>query len=95
MNATIYTYGEIRVTLTTESPVSRYGFPVLRVEGHPATEGDAVDLGPADCVPACEGEAPGTAAALLLCIHEQSPLVGDVLDGARMFLSQWPDGPQL
>jgi hypothetical protein len=93
MNKQIWKRGGVTVTLTTESSASHYGIPVLRVD-HPACDG-SVDLGPADLAPAAEGEAPGTGAALLLTIHANRPLKGEALDGARSFLSQWPDGPQL
>jgi hypothetical protein len=89
----IWEEGRILVTLTTESSGSHSGIPVLRVK-HPAYE-DSVDLGPADFVPCGEDEPPGTAAELLVHIHAKRPLTGEALDGARRFLSQWPDGPQL
>ena len=63
----------------------------MRVE-HPDIK---ADLGPADLAPPAEAEGPGTAAALLLRIHAKRPLKGEALDGARLFLSQWPEGPQL
>lgn len=91
MNTQVWKHGKVAVTLTTESCASHYGIPVLRVQ-HPS--GD-VDLGPADLAPAAEDEPAGTAAALLLTIHAHRPLKAETLEAARLFLSQWPDGPQL
>lgn len=92
MEAIIWKHQEITVTLTTWAPGSHYGFPVLRVEGHPA--GDA-DLAPASLIPALPGEAWGFAADLLCAIHRKKPLTGEALERARAFLRQWPDGPQI
>jgi hypothetical protein len=92
MNTVIWKHkGSIKVTLTTESSQSHYKIPVLRVE-HP--QGTS-DCGPADIVPRDPDEAPGCAADLLLAIHRAKPLAGEVLEGAKAFLSQWPEGPQL
>ena len=91
MNVNIWKHGRVSVSLTTESSVSHYGIPVLRVK-HPA--GNA-DCGPADSVPRSADEAPGTAAQLLCTIHRNKPLTGDTLSAAQSFLSQWPEGPQL
>jgi hypothetical protein len=92
MDIEILKHQGISVRLTTLSPVSNYGFPILRVEGHPA--GDE-DCGPADTVPHTEDEPGGTAAALVCAIHERDHLTGAALEAARSFLSQWPDGPQI
>ena len=72
MNIEVWKHGKVMVTLTTESSVSHYGFPVFRVE-HP---NGTLDCGPADFCPAPEGEEPGTAAMLLLAIHVKRPLEG-------------------
>jgi hypothetical protein len=89
----IWEQGRVLVTLTTQSSASHSGIPVLRVK-HPAYE-DSLDLGPADFAPCGEDEPPRRAAELLVHIHAKRPLTGGALDGARRFLSQWPDGPQL
>ena len=91
MNTQIWKHGKVRISLTTESSASHHGIPVLRVE-HPEI---SADLRPADLAPAAEGEGPSTAAALLVRIHAKRPLKGEALDGARRFLSQWPEGPRL
>ncbi|MGD0258964.1 MAG: hypothetical protein ABSD29_03975 [Verrucomicrobiota bacterium] len=90
MNEVIWNVGSLTVLLTTYSPRSRYGIPVLRVR-HP--KGDS-DLGPTDLLPK-EGQSKSPAAVLLLAIHAAHPLTGKALEGARQFLRQWPDGPQL
>jgi hypothetical protein len=92
MNALLWQHEGITITLTTESPGTHYGIPVLRVEGHPA---GAAALGPADLAPFVEGETPGTAAQLLMSVHKARPLTGEALEGARQFLGQWQEGPQL
>src|SRR5512135_1227694 len=81
------------VTLTTRSFASHDGIPVLRVTD--PTYHDSVDLGPAEFAPCREDEPPETAAELLVHIHAHGPLTGQALEGARRFLGQWPDGPQL
>ena len=93
LHVNIWAQGHIWVTLTTISPASHHGIPVLRVK-HPAYE-ESIDLGPADFAPCREDEPPETAAELLLHIHAKRPLTGEALDGARRFLGQCPEGPQL
>jgi hypothetical protein len=91
----------VRAILTTESPASHYGIPVVRVEGR-GVEGWP-DLGPADMLPT------GLSVAELvihLLSHGKPPadfggrvpkaaLRAPVLQAARNFLRQWPEGPQL
>jgi hypothetical protein len=89
----IWEHGHVAATLTTRSLASHAGVPVLRVKD--PTYKDSIDLGPADFVPCREDDPPETAAELLVHIHAHRPLKGKALDGARRFLSQWPDGPQL
>ena len=89
----LWDQGHVAATLTTRSQASHSGMPVLRVKD-PMYK-DSVDLGPADFVPCREDDPPETAAELLMHLHAHRPLKGKILDGARQFLSQWPDGPQL
>jgi hypothetical protein len=85
----IWKRGKVRVSLTDESAVSHYGFPVLRIQ-HPS---GTLDCGPADFCSAPEGEEPGTAALLLATIHAHRPLQGEALAAGRRFLNQWVDCP--
>ena len=91
MNVNIWKHGRVSAAFTTESPVSHYGIPVLRIK-HPAGNGD---FGPGDLLPASEDEPPGTGAALVVKIHQAKPLDGEALTAAKSFLSQWPAGPQI
>jgi hypothetical protein len=95
MNKRIWKHGKVTVTLTTESPCSHYGIPSVRIDHPTIGPGDSNDFGPADIAPRTPDEAPGTVAALVCAIHRARPLSGEALDGAKVFLSQWPDGPQL
>ena len=80
--------GEDLVFLTTRSPLSSYGVPVLRVEGRPGRPSG--DFGPADLV------APGaTAAKVVVEWAEMEARTEEELQAARVFLRQWPHGPQL
>jgi hypothetical protein len=89
----LWDQGHVAATLTTQSFASHSGIPVLRVKD--PTYKDSIDLGPADFVPGREDDPPETAAELLVHINAHRPLEGKILEGARRFLSQWPDGPQL
>lgn len=86
--------GGITATLTTDSPVSHYNIPTVRIEG-PGMEGWP-DMAPADLLPT------GQPAALLV----EAALTGDLPDGwagellplddeaqaaATRYLMQWPD----
>ncbi len=72
-------------TLTTASPLSHYGLPVLRIEA----EDVSGDFGPSDCI------APGlTAAGVVAGWAKEEGRTPEELQAARRFLSQWPDGPQ-
>jgi hypothetical protein len=92
MNTTIWKHQDITVMFTTESACSHDGIPVLRIKGHPA--GDA-DCAPESYVPHVKGQVPGTAADIVLRIHQVEPLDYETLSVARRFLQQWPEGPQL
>lgn len=75
--------------LTTGSPMSHYGIPVLRV----TISGKSVDLGPADLLPD-EINSTGTATAAHLVV---SKAIMGIFDraAAELFCSQWPEGPQV
>lgn len=98
MDCTIRTFGDgTALVLTTDSPASHYGIPILRHTGC-----SCADCGPADAV--ClhaEPQAlrdlfgPHTAAET---VHRWALLAkpgAQAHGAARLFLSQWPAGPQL
>jgi hypothetical protein len=70
-------------TLTTDSPQSHYGLPILRIE----SEGD---FGPADMVDHIV-----TAADIVAGWASNPGRTAEEIGAARMFLRQWPDGPQI
>lgn len=83
--------------LTTDSPQSHYGIPVMRVEG--AAVADWPDVGPADVLGA------GITAAQIACHYADgthpdndggrySRPTKAGLAAAKAFCGQWPDGPQ-
>ncbi len=78
--------------LTTNSPCSHYGCPVLRIE---AEDVDG-DFGPADLIDFSgigQGMAP---AANIVAGWAMAPARTDEeREAARRFLCQWPEGPQL
>lgn len=73
------------ITLTTEHPASSYGIPVLVA--------DAEDLkgvfGPSDPL---DGNL--TAAAVVAAWARETERTEAESESARLFLSQWPEGPQ-
>jgi len=82
--------------LTTDSPASHYGAPVLRIEGDGADNWP--DMGPADQMPT------GMYAADFVCRWAAGgdPGAGDFVVGteegrkaAAAFCRQWPSGPQV
>jgi len=75
--------------LTTGSPQSHYGIPVLRIE---AEDVDG-DFGPADQI----GNPPNvmTAAGIVAGWARTGKHTKEEIEAARLFLSQWPDGPQI
>lgn len=75
-----------RYILTTDSPASHYGSPALRDEHDTVTP----DYGPADLLPTDE-----SAAALVMRWATRPHRTKEERDAARLFLAQWPDGPQL
>ena len=89
------------VVLTTNSPASSYGLPVLRVSGRPGRRYDGIDdLGPASQMPGQIVEI--TCAEYVLSAVEPSCVKvfggndsDEAIEAARLFCSQWADGPQL
>ena len=77
--------------LTNQSPSSRYGVPVLEITGVDI-EGD---FGPADILDYRPGSAPLYAAAIVVAWGSQHGRNPTERAAARMFLRQWPDGPQI
>ena len=75
--------------LTTDSPGSHYGIPVLRIE---AEDVDG-DFGPADVV---VKKPPFITAADVVCgwAYDRDR-THDEVEAARRFCAQWPDGPQV
>ena len=75
--------------LTTWNPQSHYGCPVLRIE---AEDVDG-DFGPADLI----GEVPNlvSAASIVSGWAKTGKRTKEEIEAARLFLSQWPEGPQL
>lgn len=70
--------------LTTDSPLSHYGAPVLRIE---ADDIDG-DFGPRDII---DGRPAAYAVAGWAIQAERTP---EEIEAAKKFLSQWPEGPQ-
>ena len=78
--------------LTTNSPMSRRGIPVLRVK----TEDVDGDFGPADLIG--EHKKPEmirTAAGIVAEWFRTIEHTEEEIEAARLFLSQWPEGPQI
>ena len=75
--------------LTTWSPQSHYGCPVLRIE---AEDVDG-DFGPADLI----GEVPNlvSAASIVAGWAGSGNRTKEEIEAAGLFLSQWPGGPQI
>ena len=75
--------------LTTASPASHYGIPVLRIEAYDISG----DFGPADII----GEPPKmfTAAEIIAGWASQNGRTAEELTAARKYLAQWPEGPQI
>lgn len=72
--------------LTTYSPLSHYGIPILRIEGDDING----DFGPADIV-----HSTLTAADVVAGWAIKPERTDGEIETARLFLSQWPDGPQI
>ena len=69
--------------LTTDSAMSSYGIPALRVN-----DDSPSDYGSADTLP------DGRRAAEVVAAFGR-PATGDDRDAAAKFLRQWPEGPQI
>lgn len=91
--------GGKNVTLTTDSPQSHYGIPVLRYENFACP-----DFGPADMLPDFHPEfdgqlgIDGVSAAeivILFALREADKLSGNKIKFIDSFLRQWPVGPQV
>jgi hypothetical protein len=69
--------------------MSHYGIPVLRIE---AEDVDG-DFGPADLI----GEVPNlvSAASIVSGWAKTGKRTKEEIEAARLFLCQWPDGPQI
>ena len=78
--------------LTTGSPLSHYGVPVLRIE---AEDVDG-DFGPADLIGDLDQpERIITAASIVAGWAKTGERTREETEAARLFLCQWPEGPQL
>lgn len=80
-------FGHI-ATLTTESPASRYGNPVLRVVDPDGA--DWLDYGPLDVLPSGL-----TAAELVVMATSDGAWRCDDLVLCQRFTRNWPEGPQV
>ncbi len=80
------------VYLTTNSPASHYGLPVLQI----TSEDVAGDFGPSDMVGHLERpDTIVTAAGVVAGWAMQPERTSTEIKAARAFLSQWPEGPQI
>ncbi|HBG38938.1 MULTISPECIES: hypothetical protein [Clostridium] len=75
--------------LTTDSPLSHYGIPVLRIEADDING----DFAPADLI----GSPPIiiTAASVIAGWADNPERTPEEIAAARKYLSQWPEGPQI
>ena len=79
--------------LTNQTAASSYGIPVLVIEDAGPLNGE---FGAADIVGDWDG--PGTcatAASIVATWGGKAERTVDEYDAARLFLQQWPEGPQL
>lgn len=76
--------------LTTESPLSRYGIPVLRPHPTPLR---SADLGPADMLDYGGQLWPAAKHVQRFAKHHLDNQ--DLQQAAAAFCRQWPDGPQI
>ena len=80
------------VRLTTDGSTSDYGIPVLRIEA----EDICGDFRPADIISDMdEPERCVTAASIVHDWASGPDRTADEMAAARLFLGQWPDGPQV
>lgn len=80
--------------LTTASSQSHYGIPVLRIEGAQDIPDRGIDYGPADIV-AETGNHILTGASIVAGWAMDKKRTPREVEIARLYLSQWPDGPQI
>ena len=73
-----------KACLTVYSPQSHYGIPVLRID-----DDNPYDLGPAD---SCGSK---LAAEVVAGWAEKKNRTEKEKNAARLFLRQWPEGPQI
>lgn len=79
------------VKLTTESSASSDGIPVLRVE----SEESHGDYGPSDLIGDLEGNDFVKAAEIVAAWGKKRGRTQEEKEAARLFLHQWPQGPQV
>ena len=72
----------VKIELTVNSSASSYGIPVARIDG--------VDYGPKDVLPSHH-----FVANVIVNWAKESERTEEEIRGAKLFLMQWPDGPQL
>lgn len=89
--------GELVGWMTTYSPMSHYGTPVLRLSDKFDDPLRKADYGPADQIGGRLAERFGnrTAADFLCRFVENCDPADDVANAIKAFLAQWPDGPQI
>jgi hypothetical protein len=80
--------------LTTASPQSHYGVPVLRIEGAKDIPERGIDYGPADLIAEVKG-VPLRGAHIVAGWALGKGRTQAEIQIARQYLRQWPDGPQL
>lgn len=77
--------------LTTQSPASHYGRPVLQVTAEDLDD----DFGPGDLLGGIEKGSFMYAADIVTCWARQSGLTEEEMEAAKVYLRQWPEGPQV
>ena len=91
MEITLFIEPEKEFQLTTKSPQSLYGLPVLRIEG----DDFPTDYGPEDDVSLLAGLVVLKAGELVAAWASVKDRTPKEREAARKFLRQWPDGPQI
>lgn len=80
--------------LTTASSQSHYGIPVLRIDGAKDIPDRGIDYGPADVIAEINGRIL-TGAHIVAGWAMDKKRIPREIEIARLYLSQWPDGPQV
>ena len=75
------------IILTADSPASTQGIPILKVD----TEDAEGEFGPSDII----GEDLLTAAEVVVGWAKEKKRTKEEIEAAKLFLSQWPEGPQI